>query len=153
MVMGIYGLHGYTISLDNLREVCPEETKAVEVLGVDWGTIAQATDGDFYESTEQQLADGYTNLDTANKITAAVKVLYTTFNDRTGLDLSLCYYDKDMGDLYDDVPNEGGCVFLLDGVIQFTPAAERIRDKIHTHRGLVGGGGWIQCTQCGLRGG
>lgn len=60
MVMGIYGQHWYTISLDNLREVCPEETKAVEVLGVDWGTIAQAPDGGFYES------------DNANKITAAV---------------------------------------------------------------------------------
>jgi len=55
------------------------------------------------------------------------EALQKAFKKKTDLEINLFYHDPDDGDRYDDFT---GRAWLVDGVLQYTPAGEKYKDKI-----------------------
>ena len=117
MGMGTAGAHAFVISLDELRKICPKEVHAVED-ELTWGDVAM------------EINDNTPPL---------VEALVEAFNKATDLKLSIEHYDDETGDRYDEVDNTNGCVFCVDGMMQYTPAGEKYKDVIKEQNWTVFG--------------
>jgi len=119
MGMGAAPCYGWHISLANLREICPQEVALVEVLfpalDTSWGDIAKAL------SVDDEVPE---------VIGTALDKLRDAFEEATELRLGIGYYDEDGGDRYDSVEHTDGCIFDVEGIMQFTPAGEKWKDKL-----------------------
>lgn len=131
----------WSISLDNLREICPDAVAAVEALDVEWGTIAKwkeqggGLDEYIWNFMDE---DREVDADLGDRVEQALESLKRVFEAKTGLGLILTAYDPDDdGGPGDDVDYTDGCVFEVTGVQQFTPAGERLRDKIRESRWTI----------------
>jgi hypothetical protein len=120
---------GYTISLDNLRKLCPggvdQLMSALEAEGLALGEFARQTS--MQEDVPRPVVEAFDNLCYAFHQVTGVE-------DSTGafaLDLELGYYDTDLGDGGDDVEHTDGAIFLVDGVVVRTPAGEKFKDMVN----------------------
>lgn len=145
--MGTFAISSYVIEYDELRKICPEEIADIEnekffrdVGG--WTTIAkwfawdmpdEFLDGIYDLEDDQEKADAiieeYTKIYDKN-----VTNLFKAFEAKTGLTLSIDYYDEDNGDRYDQPGDEEGCIFCVGGMVQLTPAGEKYKDIITERR-------------------
>lgn len=115
MGMGTYGCHGYVISLEELTKLCPETVKQVEAYPDfnGWGSVAENV-----EDNPAELAN-------------LVDALIEDFNKKTGLELSIDYYDTVTAERYDVVDHSDGCVFTVQGMTMLTPAGEKFKHIIN----------------------
>lgn len=147
MGMGTFAISSYVIEYDELRKICPEEIADIEnekffsnVGG--WTTIAkwfawdmpdEFSDAIYDLEDDQEKADAiieeYTKIYDKN-----VTNLFKAFEAKTGLTLSIDYYDADNGDRYDNPGDEEGCIFCVGGMVQLTPAGEKYKDIITERR-------------------
>ena len=123
MGMGYAACQQQAISYDDLKELCPNEVAAVEsVEGFEgWGALAQSLWCD--------------DQDIIRPFASSIEALCQAFNtvtsvDGNGLKLFVNYYDEDSGDRYDEAEHLDGCLFVIDGVYQMTPAALKFKEKI-----------------------
>ncbi len=122
MGMGSAPCHAWTISLDGLKAICPEEVKACETVleqsGCDWDSFALAVE-------QEELDDHSEIINAWEKLQAAFSK--ATKVGKSHLELGIGHYASDDGDRYDDL--EQGCYFTVDNVTQFTSAGK----KFHAH--------------------
>ncbi len=124
MGMGAAPAHAWTISLDDLRCICPKEVVACERVfeehGYDWNSFALALDTDHFEGVAdpKMLREPWESLRAEFKIATTVGGF--------ALALGIGHYCAEDGDRYDDL--EEGAYFTVDGVTMFTPAAEKFKD-------------------------
>lgn len=122
MGMGYGACTTHTISYENLKALCPAELATIEAVeGFEsWGWLAEAISHEDPEIVRYNVP---------------IEALTKAFNKATetegqGLDLFITFYDKEVGDRYDEVDHLDGCMFEVSGVYKKTPAAERFKDKI-----------------------
>ena len=116
MGMGTGACYGWTISYDNLKKICPKEIADVESVKEFeyWGEVSRDFELD----------------DLPAKVQKATHSLIKSFANKTGLTLSLAFYNEDDGDRYDEVDNYEGCIFIVDGMWAYTPAGEKLKDVV-----------------------
>lgn len=126
MGMGTAACTGWIISLDAIRELCPNEVKGCEDTFVSCSNDECEMDwNSFANDLEMEAAEGNPLL--------MWEILQKAFAEttKTGdrhLELNIGYYYDDEGDRYDEL--EGGAYFYVDGMTQLTSAGERFKDKI-----------------------
>ena len=116
---------GWLIGIAALRELCPVSVAKMEQAHdfVSWAKLAETISNNGTDSLSPQLF-------------AALQDLQRKFQLVTnGLELTVDYYDTDRGSKYDEIPDLedpelAGCLFLIEGMTQPTPAGEALRDKI-----------------------
>jgi hypothetical protein len=150
MGMGNFACDGFTIGYDKLKKMCPEQVKAVEAgplfERVSWGQIAKAIEWQDEESLAEEfwsvedevsLADEQT-VKYAKQYVKLVKELSKAFKAKTeGLDLFLSHYNEDEGDRYDSVDHKDGCIFMVGGMMDYTPAGKKFKKIIKKNQ-------WVQ---------
>jgi hypothetical protein len=147
MGMGTFAINSYVIEYDELKKICPEEIAAIEnekFFGdVGWNVIAQWFAWDDPDQFSECIYDLYVNSeeevdDIVEEYTQVydkhVTNLFTAFEAKTGLTLSIDHYDEDNGDRYDNPGDEEGCIFCVGGMVQLTPAGEKYKDIITERR-------------------
>ena len=124
---------GYTISLDSLRELCPDTVASLEAAlkseNFSLGEFAKLV------SEGEPITRG---------ISEAFDLLCDAFKEATRvedscLDLELDYYDEELGDGGDDVEHTDGAIFLVEGVVVRTPAGEKFSSAVQLNRWSVFG--------------
>lgn len=145
MSMDSYACGGYVIDYKNLKKLCPAEIKSIESTQywdyVGWRSLARGINfsdpdtivesledsGDTFTTKERQaLAQAYVKL---------VKNLCAAFKKRTGgLTLYLNDYSDEDGSSYDEVDEHEGCIFVVGGMVQLTPAGKRFQKVIEQQR-------------------
>ena len=143
MGMGAATCSADVISFENVEKLVPAEfkklktllfTQAIE-LNVDaWKAFAYCVQYNCLEIEEIKLQFGPESENAARNLAAQLQnawdCLAIAFNVKTGLSLTMCSYNEEEGDRYDDVPVEHGCFFCVDGVWERTPAGEKYKDYI-----------------------
>lgn len=130
MGMGSIPCHAWTISLDGLKAICPQEVEACEAalaaMGQDWDAFALSmTSDEDVEPMEEPWEQ-----------------LQATFRKATRvgeccLELDIGHYSSDDGDRYDDL--EDGCYFTVEGMTQLSPAGKRFKDHLEERSWTVYG--------------
>ena len=129
MGMGTAAAHAWIVSIESIRELCPNEVKACEDA---FTACSNEEDG---EMTWDSFANDMEMDDCKVEGNPLLmwEILCKAFAEatKTGdshLELNIgCYYEDD-GDRYDDL--EDGAYFWVEGMMQLTPAGERFKDKI-----------------------
>ena len=147
MGMGTFAINSFVIEYDELKKICPEEIATIEnekFFGdVGWRVIAQWFSWDDPDQFSECIYDLYVNSeeevdDIVEEYTQIydkhVTNLFKAFEAKTGLTLSIDYYDEDNGDRYDEPGDEEGCIFCVGGMVQLTPAGEKYKDIITERR-------------------
>lgn len=153
--MGSFGVHSFVIEYDDLKNICPDEIKAIENAkyfdSVGWENIGRwlAWDDNDHifdalhdavvddksnpvmrlELTEEQIVE-----DIFDQYETLVVNLKTSFNKNTGLSLYFDHYDAEGGDRYDNPGDKDGCIFCVDGMVQLTPAGEKFKTIINERK-------------------
>ena len=135
MGMGAAPAHAWTISLDSLRRICPNDVAACEKVfaehGYDWNSFALALDkndlGDVDDT--ETLCGPWESLQAAFKTATAVGA--------SALELGIGYYNAEDGDLYDEL--DEGAYFTVEGVTMLTPAGEKLRNTSKRKAGRCSG--------------
>ena len=126
MGMGSAPCHAWTITLDGLKAICPQEVQACEAafkaLDCDWDSFALGMELEQFDDLPED-ADPATMVKAWERLQAAFKK--KTKVGTAHLDLGIGHYSSDDGDRYDEM--EQGCYFTVDNVTQFTPAGEKFR--------------------------
>jgi len=126
MGMGSAPCHAWTISLDGLKVICPQEVEVCEAafkaLSCDWDKFALGMAQEQFEDLPET-ADPETMVNLWEGLQAAFKRKTTV--GKSHLELGIGHYSSDDGDRYDEI--EQGCYFTVDDVTQFTPAGEKFR--------------------------
>lgn len=150
MGMGNFACNGFVIDYKDLKKLCPKQIKAIEKgkyfdrLG--WKTLAQGVEFDdedtiadaFYAFGDEPEVSEKEAYELAKQYVSLVKDLYAAFNVRTnGLTLYLSVYDEEGGGRYDTVAIEDGCIFCVDGMVDYTPAGKEFKHIIRESR-------WVQ---------
>jgi hypothetical protein len=129
MGMGTAPCHAWTISLDGLKAICPQEVEACEAafktLGCDWDSFALGMEQEQFDDLPEN-ADAEEMVRAWERLQAAFKKKTTV--GKSQLELGIGHYSSDDGDRYDEI--EQGCYFTVDDVTQFTPAGEKFRDHL-----------------------
>ena len=118
MGMGSCPNHGFSISIDNLRKLCPDELAELE-------TQLEKEEGISLDDFALSVCIDCTPTD---KASIAYEKLQDAFKAKTNLELEIYYYNEDDGDRYDDM--ESGVNFLVHGVKDYTPAGLALKDMI-----------------------
>ena len=128
---------GYTISLDSLRELCPDTVASLEA-------ALKAENFSLGEFAERDSEGEFV----PRGVSEAFDVLCDDFNEVTrvedshgvsNLDLELSYYNEELGDGGDDVEHTDGAIFLVEGVVVRTPAGEKFSSAVQLNRWSVFG--------------
>ena len=125
MGMGNYECHADTVTDDFVKEICHEEMRELEIAltASDYSLeeLGACNDsGDFEEQIRGALDEDFVTI-----IIASYENLCKVFQEKTGLELSIKYHNKeDRGDEVD------GMFWEVDGVYIFSPAGEKYKDKI-----------------------
>jgi hypothetical protein len=150
MGMGNFACDGFTISYDNIKKMCPAEIEAIEngphwkYLG--WGELAKGIDFQdeetiadvFLDAEDEDCVSEEQSKEFAKEYVKLVKQLEEAFEKKTdGLTLFLSHYNEDEGDRYDSVDHKDGCIFMVDGMVDYTPAGEKHKDIVKKNR-------WVQ---------
>lgn len=121
MGMGSVPCHAWTISLDGLKAICPQEVEACDTVlagvGHDWDSFALAMSR---EDEIEEMEEPWEQLQAAFRKATRV--------GKSHLELDIGHYSSDDGDRYDEL--EDGCYFAVDGVIQLSPAGEKFKDRL-----------------------
>jgi hypothetical protein len=130
MGMGTAPAHGFVISLDNLRELCPKEVEWCESLlkthEMGWGEYARMLAME--EETPKYLDETVTALLQAFAERTAIFLPKECTSEH--LDLELCYYDEETGDRYDELDHVDGCFFLVSGMVKPTLPGEKFKEFV-----------------------
>jgi hypothetical protein len=121
MGMGNYADGADTVSIDFVKEICPEEMANFQAALDE----TEACFDDFCEA--EQLGEEIRFIDEQDgvKIQEAYRLLKDKFNKETGLTLYVAYHDADdRGDELD------GGTFTVEDVYMRTPAGEKYKDQI-----------------------
>jgi hypothetical protein len=133
MGMGTAPCHAWTISLDKLKTICPNEVAAIEFAfndrGSNWDSFALEMEQEIGKEDFKSLHVKWEMLQKAFEI--ATKV------GESHLELAIGYYNDDDGDRYDDL--EQGCYFTVEGVTQLTPAGEKFKECLQEQSWTVFG--------------
>jgi hypothetical protein len=123
------------MTTDNVKEIVPKEfqdlLEAIDNRNMIIDDMARAL---LYEEyVEEEIKTALNALYEAfNKVTRTINLIHlSSYRDtpEAGLKLELSWYNKDSGDIYDDL--EDGVIWLVAGVTQLTPAGERFKDKLN----------------------
>ena len=129
MGMGTAPCHAWTISLDGLKAICPQEVEACETafkaLDCDWDSFALGMEQEQFDDLPEN-ADAEEMVKAWERLQAAFKKKTTV--GKSHLELGIGHYSSDDGDRYDEI--EQGCYFTVDDVTQFTPAGKKFRDHL-----------------------
>lgn len=131
MGMSQIPIHGWTISLGELRKLCPVQILTLEAIlaesGNTWGSVAKNI------QCEEPLPTGFPQaLERLEfQFRVVTRVEDSTFSNAVScLELELGYYDEELGDGGDEVEHTDGAVFLVSGVTVRTPAGEKFKDVV-----------------------
>ena len=129
--------HGWVISDEKLRELCPGEYQAlIDALdktedGETLGSLAQSLNNEV-ELEDEELFHAYADLVEAfEKATTIVEDHEREWNvqiDHGHLTLNLCYYDEDTGGSYDEI--SGDHYWNVEGMTQLTPAGQKFSSVV-----------------------
>ena len=155
MGMGSFAVGSFVIEYKDLKKICPDEIKAIEKAkyfkDVGWNTIGKWLAWDdpenlkdeLYVSVEEdkskpvirlQLSEDQIVEDIFEEYENLVISLKNSFNKKTGLTLYFDIYDSECGDRYDNPGDKDGCIFCVDGMVQLTPAGEKLKDIVTERR-------------------
>lgn len=130
MGMGQSPCHAWIISLEGLKAICPKAVEVFEAdlteLGFTWDSFAQ--DCEMEEAPDYLLAQW----EVLQKTFAAATIV-----DNSHLELGISFYDREKGDLYDEL--ESGCYFTVEGVTQFTDAGQKFKEHLQEQSWTVFG--------------
>jgi hypothetical protein len=133
MGMGAAPCHAWTITLDGLKAICPQEVEACENAfkdhGLDWNSFALKNEQGIWKEDPKDLLKQWEALQKAFEM--ATKV------GESHLELGIGYYNDDDGDRYDDL--EQGCYFTIENVTQLTPAGEKFKEYLEENSWTVFG--------------
>lgn len=120
MGMGYCSAFADTMKPEDVQKLCPKEYKAL-IKALDTSEDGETLDSFAQEATfNEELDDG--------KSAVAYKALCAAFEKKTGLGLGVGYHDsQDEGSRYDDVD---GAYWWLDGVMQYSPAGNKLKELI-----------------------
>ena len=128
MGMGSAPAHAWVISKDNLRALLPAYVAFEALLSLHDKTVddyALSISKD--ELLEDVSEEDNEAIDKAwGEVEAAFKTATTV--GESSLELDIGYYNREEGDLYDDL--EDGAYFTVDNVLDFTPAGNKFKDKL-----------------------
>jgi len=155
MGMGSFAVGSFVIEYKDLKKICPDEIKAIEKAkyfkDVGWNAIGKWLAWDdpenlkdeLYVSVEEdkskpvirlQLSEDQIVEDIFEEYENLVISLKNSFNKKTGLTLYFDIYDSECGDRYDNPGDKDGCIFCVDGMVQLTPAGEKLKDIVTERR-------------------
>lgn len=139
MGMGSFAVGSFVIEYKDLKKICPDEIKAIEKAKyfkeVGWGNIGRWLTWDDPESITEIIYEA-TNDDEEvteslfDKYDSLITNLKNSFHKKTGLTLYFDHYDDEGGGRYDNPGDKDGCIFCVDGMVQFTPAGQKFKDII-----------------------
>ena len=134
MGMGYTGCQVLTIEEDCIKEQCPEEFQ-------EFMDSFDPVDGNAQYDCVDDFARfiGNGDLDPKdNPGNSELKyiALCKAFKEKTDLEIGLFYHDSENGDRYDDF---SGKAWQVDGVLQYTPAGKKYKDKIKKQAFVVCG--------------
>jgi hypothetical protein len=139
MGMGSFAVGSFVIEYKDLKKICPDEIKAIEKAKyfkeVGWGSIGRWLTWDDPESITEIIYEA-TNDDEEvteslfDKYDSLITNLKNSFHKNTGLTLYFDHYDNEGGGRYDNPGDKDGCIFCVDGMVQFTPAGQKFKDII-----------------------
>ena len=121
MGMGYASCQVLTVDENFIKEQCPEEFQEF-VNSFDACSKFEGMD-DFARIIE----NGDLDIDEQGEPELKYIALQKAFKEKTDLEIGIFYHDPDEGDRYDDF---SGRAWQVDGVLQYTPAGERYKDKI-----------------------
>jgi hypothetical protein len=141
MGMGSFAVNSFVIEYDDLKKICPDEIATIEnerFFGdISWSSIAQWQTWDDPDQLSDNIYDIYEGEDVDDIVEQYVGVydkhitnLKNSFNAKTGLTLYFDHYDMEGGDRYDNPGDKDGCIFCVDGMVQLTPAGEKLKDIV-----------------------
>jgi hypothetical protein len=151
MGMGSFAVGSFVIEYKDLKKICPDEIKAIEKAkyfdSVGWGNIGRWLSWDdpdqikdaFYDAILEdkskpvirlELGEDQIVEDIFQEYEKLVINLKNSFNKKTGLSLYFDHFDEEGGGRYDNPGDKDGCIFCVDGMVQFTPAGQKFKDII-----------------------
>ena len=126
MGMGYSAAWADVIDRRDVKKLCPREYRElINVIKCEGRTI---------EEIAQEY--GWDNEIQSDDIGSALDVLCQAFDAKTGLSLSLCYYDPDKGDRYDTIDE---AYWSVEGVYELTPAGKKYQDIIRRETYVIYG--------------
>lgn len=153
MGMDNFACDGFVISYENVKKLCPKEIKAIESgphwKDLGWGSFSHTLAWQYTAEIEDvyfDIDDSEDNSKIAEEKAAAfakqyeslAKQLCKAFKKKTdGLELIISHYNTDEGGRYDEVEHHDECVFLVNGMMDYTPAGKKLMKKVSKQR-------WIQ---------
>ena len=123
----------YSVSVEVLHRVCPDEMAAMEALmtfEAGWGQFAKCMCEPLIYG---ELEESFPEPASVEALIRCFERLTQAFEERTGLGLDVEFCEE--LDQYDG-PHIDGCVFILHGITQLTPAAEKMKEDFG-HYGWV----------------
>jgi len=139
----------YVIEYEELKKLCPTAIKNIEkerfFESIGWLGIAMWFSGDFprglakndicHAFLEENEEDSSVTIEVAwsqaeaylERYEKHIQNLLTDFKDISGLELGFREYWFDAGSRYDDPGDKEGCIFVVDGMTQPTPAGEKFK--------------------------
>ena len=122
MGMGYAACSTVSIKYEDLKELCPNEIKAIETHEkfIDWGDLA------LHIRYEDEVAEVLGTV--VNNLIVAFKRI--TEMNGSSLILFLTYYNQEIGSRYDAVEHKDYCIFELYNVYELSPAAKRLKSKL-----------------------
>jgi hypothetical protein len=128
MGMGYSGIYADVISWDNLKEITPKASTAID----DTLKKNAITLDDFVQCLEWEDGDHLPEGVTADHISDLFNHLQKEFQAATSvgesvLELFPIYHDPDSGDRYDGI---SGGFFHVEGLYQLSPAGKKIASKV-----------------------
>ena len=142
MGMGAVPCSADVISFENVEKLVPAEFKSLKTLllqrkiGDAWSAFAYCAQYSFLDIEDVELQfcleseiDDNAARELTTQLQDAWDRLTVAFDNKTGLTLSIYYYNEEDG-VWDYRYDEHGCFFCVNGVWDRTPAGEKYKDYI-----------------------
>jgi hypothetical protein len=128
----------WIMTFENVEKIIPNEWNQFESILYeskndieDFCRVHEFFNGDFNELIDSDNFD-FNKIDVKKyiiKINDCWKLVFDSFEEKTGLEIFPNYHDSDSGDIYDDEEVNGG-FFTVSGARQFTDAGEKYKESL-----------------------
>ena len=126
MGMGNYANSAYVVDENFVRDNAKKELDAlINLLEENGMSLFDFMVGISDDIPINEMNNGIDDVDITDKVDKCWLDLKETFTKNTGLELYIVYHEKD--DRGDDID---GAVWCVDGVMDYTPAGKKYKDKI-----------------------